>query len=569
VFMRGFIKWYKETTEKKPNFESWLTVFSVCIFATVTSVICKVYFTEEVKNTELVLNEDERDYYEGAYDKAIEAIVQKKEEIFPHSIMKEGIIKSIQGNILESNSLAEKAYIQSRVAIDTHGYEKYKEDVENLSNDIVTTYLLNNELPKAIEYGEFLLGEYRGNYKLQKALATAYIANGQRERAVQILDEIKLVYEKSYDFSEIAEIYISAGAYEKGVNNLRKAYNLDSSNINTIQVLREYSEDRELKKYLKEQNRDATNKMFLAQMEIMNDRDYSKGIEKINSLREANLCKLYLEFQVSEKTEDKKRMEVIAEEVKEEYEDTFGGNYILSKYYIANGDIENSTHYANKTIELNKNYGRAYGVLFPEIISLEKETKVNEGAYIREGLIRNPYNVEILKRGAKYYNNLEMFDIAYNYNKLIAKIERYDYKNYIEKAMIEEKGTDEKLALETLESALIVDQSNGEIYNYLGVMQLKAGNNEEGIKNIRKAYEVDKENIKALNNAAVYYTDYEKNISRAYSNIKSANELLKWSTDRKIKETVMLNLSLIEKVHDEVRETDNQNWKLENLELLK
>ncbi|MGL4848320.1 MAG: tetratricopeptide repeat protein [Clostridium sp.] len=565
--MRGFIKWYKETTEKKPNFESWLTVFSVCIFATVTSVICKVYFTEEVKNTELVLNEDEREYYEGAYDKAIEAIAKKEEEIFPHSIMKEGIIRSVQGDTLASNSLAEQAYIQSRVAIDTHGYEKYKEDVENLSNDIVTTYLLNNELPKAIEYGEFLLGEYRGNYKLQKALATAYIANGQRDRAIQTLDEIKFVYENSYDLSEIGEIYLSAGEYEKGLSKLRQAYKLDNSNINVLQTLREYSEDKELKSQLKEE-KDSVNKMLLSQIEIMSDRDYNKGIEKINSSREESLCKLYLEFQVSKKEEDKKRMEAIIEEVKESYDDTFGGNYILAEYFIQEGDVESATHYANKTIELNEKYGRVYGVLFPEIISLDREAKVDEGAYIREGLIRNPYSVEILKKGAKYYNDLEKFDIAYNYISTIVKIERYDYKNYIEKAMLEEKGRDKSIPSETLKSALLIDPDNGEIYNYLGVTYLKNGENEEGIKNIRKAYEVDKENIKALNNAAVYYTSYEKNISRAYSNIKSANELLKWSTNTKVKETVMLNLSLIEKVHDEVVETDNQNWTLENLELL-
>ncbi|MGL5648425.1 MAG: tetratricopeptide repeat protein [Clostridium sp.] len=199
---------------------------------------------------------------------------------------------------------------------------------------------------------------------------------------------------------------------------------------------------------------------------------------------------------------------------------------------------------------------------------IKKYKEVTVGPYIREGLTRNPYSVEILKKGAKYYNDLEKFDIAYNYINFIVKIERYDYKNYIQKATLEELK-EKEIAIQTLENALMVNPSNGELYNYLGTMYLEEVNNEEGIKNIRKAYEVDSENIKSLNNAAVYYTRYEKNIWRAYSNIKSANENIKWSTDTKVKETIMTNLSLIEKVHNEVTETNNPNWELENLELLK
>ncbi|MGL5414084.1 MAG: tetratricopeptide repeat protein [Clostridium sp.] len=566
--MRGFIKKYKEVTEKKPNLESGLIVAGVCLFAFLTSFICKIYFSEEVKNTELILNEEERNYYEGNYDKAIEEIKNKDEEIFPKAIMKEGIIRGVNGETLLSNALAEKAYIQSRIALDTHGYEKYKEEVKNLSNDIVLTYLLNGEVLKAIEYGEFFLGEYNDNYKLQKTLATAYIANGQKDRGIQTIDRIKLVKETSYELSELGEIYISSGEYEKGIDNLKRSYNLDKENINILQILKEYNEDRELKKYLEKDGKEPLNKMFLAQMEIMSDRDYNKGIDKINSLRDKGLCRLYLEFQVSKNSKDRTRMDVLRDEVKEKYDNTFGGNYVLAEYYIEAEELGNATHYANKSIELNKNYGKIYGVLFPEIVSLDEKSKVNAGPYIREGLTRNPYSVEILKKGAKYYNDLEKFDIAYNYINFIVKIERYDYKNYIQKATLEELK-EKEIAIQTLENALMVDQSNGELYNYLGTMYLEEGNNEEGIKNIRKAYEVDSENIKSLNNAAVYYTRYEKNIWRAYSNIKSANENIKWSTDTKVKETIRTNLSLIEKVHNEVTETNNPNWELENLELLK
>ena len=70
--MSNFIEDYKNLIKKKPYLESVFTISGVCIFAFLTAYICKVYSTEDVKDTNLVLNEEERNYYEGNYDEAIE-----------------------------------------------------------------------------------------------------------------------------------------------------------------------------------------------------------------------------------------------------------------------------------------------------------------------------------------------------------------------------------------------------------------------------------------------------------------------------------------------------------------
>ena len=124
----------------------------ICIF---NCYICKVYSTEDVKDTNLVLNEEERNYYEGNYDEAIEELKKKEEkEDWPISLMKQSKIQAVKGDILKSNSLAEKAYIQSRISLDENRKLKNKDEVAKLLNDISFTYIMNGEVSRGIEFKE-------------------------------------------------------------------------------------------------------------------------------------------------------------------------------------------------------------------------------------------------------------------------------------------------------------------------------------------------------------------------------------------------------------------------------
>lgn len=567
--MSGFGEKYKNLMEKKPYLESSLIVGGVCLFAFTTAFICKVSMSTNVKNTELVLDETKRDYYTAKYDEAIEVLKKEEDsEKWPIKIMEESKIYSIKGDLALSNSFAEKAYIQSRVQLDTEGLEKYKDEVTTLSNEITFTYLVNGQVEKAIEYGEIFLNEYAENEELKKSLVTAYVISGQKDKAKEIVSSLERDKKDSYKVSELAELYLIVEDYENAVKNLKEAYKLDETNINILNILKEYSEERKFIEYIKANEKDDIDNIFLAQIELMKWDSYDNGIKRINKIEDGTFSKLILELQASENDLDEKRSEILINELKEKFEDTYGASYVLASLYTKNDDLENGAHYANKTLELNSDFGKAY-LLFSDILKKKSENIDSIGSYIREGLLKNPYSINLIKKAGEFYNDKGMHEVAYNYYNFATKLDIYDYKNYIAKANIESKGEDKELWIKTLNKALEIDPENSELYNYLGVVYIEKGNDEEGIKNIRKAYETDNNNVKALNNAAVYYTRYEKNISRAMSNINTANEIIKDKTEAKIKNTVLVNFSLIKNVHDEVVETSNQDWQLDNLEILK
>lgn len=560
---------YKNLIEKKPYLENILIVGGVCLFAFTTATICKTTMGANEKNTEIVIDETKRDYYTAKYDEAIEALEKEEEnEKWPIKTMEKSKIYSIKGDLVLSNSFAEKAYIQSRIQLDTVGFEKYKDEVIKLSNEITFTYLVNGQVEKAIEYGEIFLDEYSENEDLKKTLITAYVINGQKDSAQEILNSINIDEKDSYKVSELAELYLIAGDYENTLKNLKLAFKLDETNINILNVLKEYNEERKFIEYIRENEKDDIDNVFLAQIELMKWDSYDDAIKRINKIAEGTFSRLILELQASENDLDEKRSEILINELREKFEEHYGTTYVLSTIYTKNNDLENGAHYANKTLELNKNFGKAY-LLFSDILKRKSENIDGVGSYIREGLLKNPYSIDLIKKAGEFYGNKGMNEVSYNYYNFATKLDIYDYKNYIAKANIESKGEDKKLPIETLNTALEIDSENSELYNYLGIIYIEEGNEEEGIKNIRKAYESDNKNIKALNNAAVYYTRYEKNISRAMSNINTANEIIKDKTEAKVKDTILVNFSLIKNVHDEVVETSNENWQLDNLEFLK
>ena len=108
-------------------------------------------------------------------------------------------------------------------------------------------------------------------------------------------------------------------------------------------------------------------------------------------------------MQVSEKDSDEGRSSILLKEIEEEYNETYGGAYVLSRMNIKNGNIEDGIHYGNKTIEFNENFGKAYGILFSEALKNSDNIADSIGTYLREGLEKSPYSVQLIKEIANYY----------------------------------------------------------------------------------------------------------------------------------------------------------------------
>lgn len=564
--MGGIFTGNKKNVKKRQNGESFLIVIGVCSFAIMVSFICKTTIKEEVKNIEIVIDLEKREYYEGKYDEAIEKLKEKREkEKWPVNIMEESKIHSVKGDLFIADSLVEKAYIQSRAELDRKG--KYKKEMELLSKEIVFSYLVNGNVERAIEYGEFLLEEFE-NDLLKETLVVAYLIKGDRIKGKNILDSMEVDRKNSYKLSEVGEMYILLRDYDTGIKYLKESYRLDKTNINVLNILKEYKDERDFIKYAKENERDIVDNIFLAQIEIMNPETYDKGIKRLNNIEQGEFSRLILELQVSEKDLDEKRSEILINEIKESFEETYGGAHVLSEIYTERGEIENAIYYANKTLEINENFGKAY-ILFSDILKKERKYIDSAGTYIREGLLENPYSIKIIKTAAEFYRDKGLNEISHIYYDMATKLDSYNYRNFVEKAIIESKGEEANIPIETIKNAIKLDSENSELYNYLGTMYMEEGNFEYGIECIKKASEINKLDIKVLNNAAIYYANYEKNISRAMKNIKVAKENIKEKTDGKIKENVLKNFSLIKEIYEEVKETSIQSWQIDNLEFLK
>src|SRR5690606_33521964 len=109
-------------------------------------------------------------------------------------------------------------------------------------------------------------------------------------------------------------------------------------------------------------------------------------------------------------------------------------------------------------------------------------------------------------------------------------------------------------AINSIKKSIEFD-NNSNYYRALGALYLKNENYEEAIIYTRKAFEMNDKDILALNNAAWYYINVEKNISRAYENIKAAYEEIPISIDENTKKLIAENYTRIEKLYKENSET--------------
>lgn len=212
----------------------------------------------------------------------------------------------------------------------------------------------------------------------------------------------------------------------------------------------------------------------------------------------------------------------IANEFKNYDDLTFDICYALSKYSLGMNNFNDAMNYVKQAIELNNDFYGNYEVLLDLLVTQNKSLNINY-FYLKMKLL-DLINTNTDKMFVEKYTDIfndpnravEILEFA---NKISAFDADLRYR--IARIYIDQRKDNE--AKEKLYKAIELNPKS--IYfRTLGVLLVEMGEEKNGIENIRKAYSLYPDDILNLNNASAYYANVEKNVPRAFSNIKAAYE---------------------------------------------
>lgn len=215
-------------------------------------------------------------------------------------------------------------------------------------------------------------------------------------------------------------------------------------------------------------------------------------------------------------------VDVILNELKSIEDKNFYVYYILAKYNLKLQNYNESLNNITQSIKLNSNFLLSYDVLLNVLIGQNKILNINYFYLKMKSLdILNTYiDKEFV---LKYTNDLNDINSALDILEFSSKVSIYEsgLKYQAAKIYIDLKKYEE--AKVKLREAISLNEDSIYVRTY-GVLLLNMGEEGPGIDSIRRAYELNPNDILNLNNAGAYYTNVEKNIQRSFSNIEAAYE---------------------------------------------
>ena len=114
-------------------------------------------------------------------------------------------------------------------------------------------------------------------------------------------------------------------------------------------------------------------------------------------------------------------------------------------------------------------------------------------------------------------------------------------------------------AVDLLKKSISLNSKDPKYYRTLGCIYLEQNKSEDGMSQIRKAYDIDNNDIATLNDAAYYYIYVEHNISRAMTNIKAAYEGITETTSSTEKQIITDNYNRIKVLYDSSKDSSSSN----------
>lgn len=558
-FLQKISQSYKKLCKKYNYFSSIIT-----IILTMTLTMGIVVATKNIMPANEVVsiasNPAEEAFYNKNYDAAIGEYQELQEKSqWPAANLKIAEIYSIKCNYVKSNEMLSKVYETRNKSITNVDKKELQEcSDDELTNELVTTYFMNGESKKALEYGEVFLKENPNNKKLLNTIFTIYIMNNQQDKAKEIVNNYSNENLNSDELAILARMNMLTGNWENGLNLLEDAWNKDNAQIMVFDVIEQvasYNKDEFTKRLLALEQKNSNKEFYkicLAKVYSMNKESAQKSIDIIKNIsdkvEDKRMIKL-IEYQAYKNIEQEGSQKAL-QEILNDNPESFIDLYIASLYSYENGDCKSALNYAKKSILANKDYSNTYGVLIPNIMIKESKGEASKleaiEPYFRISLNKELFNPSVAVKIAQYYSNVvKDSNKSLQYYDIAAKINPNNAEIYYNSALIKINNQREDEGLELLNKSIKLDSKTSKYYRTLGTLYLNKGKNEEAIKAIRKAYDIDKNDILTLNNAGYYYITVEGDADRALANLKAAYEGINEKTDNKTKETIIDNYNRI------------------------
>lgn len=569
---------YIEANKKNKYTEPILVITTSCLFVLFMVLLLKGNVTLEEVN--IAKNSAEVMYYNSKYDEAIleySKIQAEENEEWPKYLVKSADIYSLRFEREKSINMLKEAIMKR----DKLFREKEIEDDKDkeLINDILFTFNMNEDYSEAISYGEQYINEYGYNNEIVKTLFTSYLANNFTFKAEDIINKYKLDETSAYQLAEVANMNILLNKWDEGLHLLERALAIDKNEIKIYEVIEEVQTFDEnmliesLNNIIEKDSDNENYKIMLAKVYSNNKNTASKGEELINSIKniENYGSSIYLiKYEIYKNLDDNVKaqdsLKEATERAKEEKPESSYYYYVLGLQEFSLGNLDKALLAAKKSIVSNDKESNVYISLMPKLLSSMEEYKKIE-VYLREYIHRNPFSYRTIVKLADYYMAEGSNDKAREFYEMALNIRKDDgklYYNLVSIDILEENWVN---AIEKMNKAIQMCEENSDFYRTLGALYLKNEEYDMGIENTRKAYELNEKDILALSNASWYYINIEKDVDRAYTNIKTAYDEIPVSLDENIKQEISDNYTQIKSAYDSLEEGKTVKYSTIDLEI--
>lgn len=345
---------------------------------------------------------------------------------------------------------------------------------------------------------------------------------------------------------------------DNAVIALEKALEKDVNNIYTLGVIDMLSAydinefNKILNKFIEEKTNNEILKLIRARA---NQNDLSRTKENVEDIFDVmkkypnetlpKIVKLNI-LTIASRFDEANR---IANELNGLQNKNFDVYYALAKYSLDINNYNDAMNYVKQSIALNSDFGENYYILLNMLLDQNKSININY-FYLKMKLL-DLINTNIDNRFVtKYTENFNDIEKAIDILESSSKLSIYesDLRYKLGKIYVDQRKDND--AKEEFYSAIKLNEKSI-YYRALGVLLIRMDETEEGIENIRKAYSLDSKDILNLNNAAAYYANIEKDVSRAFSNMKAAYENLNDSYSDYEALIIRENYFKLESIYDE------------------
>lgn len=550
--------------------------------AMIIVVVVKFSMATDSTAVSITANSGEEAFLNGKYDAAVsEYSAYQEKEDWPIWNLKISEIYSIQGDYKKSNEYIQKVYDARNKIIDTENvnFDEFEAKDRELVNGIVFNSFMNGEYKKALEYGELFLQSYPDDVNLLKTMFSVYIANDDKKSAKNIINTFDADDADCDKLVTAAKMNMLLGNYEDGIKQLEEAFESDENNVSIFDALEDasrYNKKNIIDSINKLSGKDKENKiykLFAAKVYSMDYSDIDKAEKIMDDLAddfEKNTNYLFVKMKVYLEQDEDKKVEKVLDDISQLNENTYISEYAESLRYYYEGKYDDALKSAKKSISLNKDYINTYSSLIPSILLGQKKAEL-EGPYLRTALYKEPFNFANIITTAEYYKDvLQDSNKGLYYYNLASEVNPDNSEVYYKMALIQYNNQRIDEAVTLLKKSISLNSKTSKYYRALGNIYLEENKNDEAIIQIRKAYNIDKEDIATLNSAAYYYIYVEHNINRAMTNIKAAYEGINDTTSTSVRDIITDNYNRIKVLYDSSKDSalSNKNEVVSEVKLI-